>query len=126
MSLFVVFAMTESNKDVPTVVFVGTEWDQVVKALREKIGDLVNTFVKQTIDDIDECADEDYDDMAELSVKFGWAPNFDWNVRHYVDVPATLWKQFMPSSYFKEGTLVVYKSYNRLDLIHSDGPFDIV
>jgi hypothetical protein len=94
--------MGPSNKDVPTVMLVATEWDQVLKTLREKIGDLVDKFAVQTQGELVRRhypRKEDYDATMELSAKFGWEPNFHWVTRRYVDVP---------SSPF--GKLVVYES----------------
>jgi hypothetical protein len=126
MPQFVVFAMTESNKDVPTVVLVATEWNRIVRTLRGKIGDLVDTFVKQTLGDLVECRDEDLDAAEELSAKFGWEPNFHWVTRRYVDVPSTHWHLFTPFSVVPFGKLVVYESYDPEQLeLFPDSLFEI-
>ena len=116
MPLFVVFAMTESNKDVPAVVFVATEWNRVLNMLRKTSCGLVEDLHKENVSDIIDGPDE----VAELSAEFGWEPNFEWVTRHYVDIPASLWLTFSPQSYMSEVKLVIYESSDdtQLDLTH--------
>ena len=126
MPMFVVFAMSPSNKDAPTVVLVASSWERVMRTLRGKLGDLVDTFVKQSLGDLVECRDEDYAAAMELSAKFGWEPNFEWVTRRCVDLPSTHWHLFTPFSEVPFGKLVVYESYDPEQLeLFPDSLFEI-